>query len=594
MRDLYLIGVHESGEFVVLGAHNSDVEYRLPLDDRFREAARWERSAIEAAQRSSRVLRPAEVQSLLRAGYTAEETAERAGWTEEKVHKFESPVLAERYHVARLASQAHVRGHSFGQGIELRHLVEEYLGGLGADSSQVRWDSRRAADGAWMVEVQYTADHRLRTATWRFSRSTMTVDAADEDARAITEEPAPGHEADGREPERAPEHSAYSPARREERHESEREENLVTSLRERSAARSRRRAPSPSSPQPVGEPVLNPGRAGLGDEAAPERIPAQTGLATPLPSPAHPRNDVFDSRSDGDGAGGDTGDPDDEAREATGTDEQTGIDEQPSASTRSPEEGAAPTAPGTARTAHPEATAAEPSDLSAAAHTEVGGEDVRAAVVKDEDTGQAREDTEQASRDRAKEVGGAPAAEAVATPAASVAADQQAEQTEQTDGEATAAKSAPAPQADTTAKSAVAGESDTASPSPAQGDKTASRNRAGSRRRGAAKRATAPATSVGDEAAVGTPAPRKPAKATPPSTGAAPSATTRKPGNTKPAAPTPTESTSEESASGESAPESGQPQESPRRAAPKSRSSRGRASVPSWDDIMFGSKPGGD
>src|SRR6478609_5722566 len=103
MKDLRLIGVHEDGDHVLL----SDVEgqrYRAPLDEAMRAAARRDRPRLGQLQiEIDGGLRPRDVQSLIRSGLSTEEVADRAGWTVEKVQRFEGPVLAEREYIANQA-----------------------------------------------------------------------------------------------------------------------------------------------------------------------------------------------------------------------------------------------------------------------------------------------------------------------------------------------------------------------------------------------------------------------------------------------------------------------------------------------------------
>ncbi len=78
--------------------------YVVPLDESLR-GGRPQRPPEPAhpAGEAAEALRPAAVQALIRSGLSAEEVAERAGWTVEKVHRYEGPILAEREHVASLA-----------------------------------------------------------------------------------------------------------------------------------------------------------------------------------------------------------------------------------------------------------------------------------------------------------------------------------------------------------------------------------------------------------------------------------------------------------------------------------------------------------
>ena len=109
MQHLRLVGVHEDGLHLLL-ADDEGNRYRLPLDEALRAAARRDRPRLGQLQiEIEGGLRPSDVQALIRRGLSAEEVADRAGWTVEKVRRFEGPVLAEREHVAQVAQQVRRR-----------------------------------------------------------------------------------------------------------------------------------------------------------------------------------------------------------------------------------------------------------------------------------------------------------------------------------------------------------------------------------------------------------------------------------------------------------------------------------------------------
>src|SRR5664279_1517863 len=112
MQDLQLIGVHEDGEHLVLSGAD-DSRFLLPVDEALRAAIRRDRPHLGQQQiEADGGLRPRDVQALIRAGASSDEAATRAGWTVEKVHRYEGPILAEREHVAGLAQRARLRPHT--------------------------------------------------------------------------------------------------------------------------------------------------------------------------------------------------------------------------------------------------------------------------------------------------------------------------------------------------------------------------------------------------------------------------------------------------------------------------------------------------
>lgn len=185
MRDLHLIGVHEDGEHLLL-RDDAGEEFRLRLDHEVRTAARREHRPLHPGQSATVALGPREVQAMIRAGATAQETAERAGWTVDKVHKYDGPILAEREHIAVLAGNARLRGRGAEHVTTLRERIAERLTGRGADPESAVWDSWRSEDGQWTVELLFAAGGRRRTAAWRFNRSTVTVQPVDDEARWLS------------------------------------------------------------------------------------------------------------------------------------------------------------------------------------------------------------------------------------------------------------------------------------------------------------------------------------------------------------------------------------------------------------------------
>src|SRR5580765_1142794 len=135
MQDLRLVGVHEDGQQLL------------------RAAARRDRPRLGQLQiELDGGLRPREVQALIRAGLSAEEVADRAGWSVDKVRRYEGPVLAEREHVAELARAVRMRGHGRGTDEPLSTRVAHRLTGRGVDPASASWDAARDPEARWLSE----------------------------------------------------------------------------------------------------------------------------------------------------------------------------------------------------------------------------------------------------------------------------------------------------------------------------------------------------------------------------------------------------------------------------------------------------------
>ncbi|MGL4745222.1 MAG: septation protein SepH [Dermatophilaceae bacterium] len=190
MQDLRLIGVHEDGEHLLLSDPDGG-RFRLPLDDPLRAAARRDRARLGQLQiEIDGGLRPREVQSLIRRGLSTAEVAERAGWTIEKVRRFEGPVLAEREHVAMLARQCVVGTAPRGPAA-LEERVDERLRSRGVDLDHLEWDAARDEQGVWQVMMTFAAGGRRRTATWVYEPLAGSVSPADDEARWLGEDAGP-------------------------------------------------------------------------------------------------------------------------------------------------------------------------------------------------------------------------------------------------------------------------------------------------------------------------------------------------------------------------------------------------------------------
>ena len=290
MQDLRLIGVHEDGVHLLL-ADDEGNRFRIPLDDSLRAAVRRDRPRLGQLQLEIEGgLRPKDVQGMIRAGLTAEEVAERAGWTVEKVHRYEVPILAEREHVAGLARQVRLRGRgAAGGAATLGARVAERLRSRELDPDATRWDSRRTERGVWTVVVLFNAGGRQREAAWDFDPLSRTVVARDDEARWLSED----EDTQGPGPIPAPHLAALAGSRRVYDVEAEggisprprgttpssaEPVDLMQAIRERSARRVRHRK---------GRGADVPGMDAAPEDALPIEDLARTPSSDDLPPAAH-------------------------------------------------------------------------------------------------------------------------------------------------------------------------------------------------------------------------------------------------------------------------------------------------------------------
>jgi len=184
MQELRLVAVSEDGTYAILAVPGRGKRFSLTIDDRLRTVARGQFSRL--AQYEIEVenpLRPKEIQDRIRAGETADEIADAAGVPIERVRRFEGPVLAEREFRAQDAQRVTVRSQGdTGPGPRLGDIITERLTDAGASTEDVRWDSRKRADGNWQIELRFTIAGRPQLAEWVFDPRRRHVTPADDQA----------------------------------------------------------------------------------------------------------------------------------------------------------------------------------------------------------------------------------------------------------------------------------------------------------------------------------------------------------------------------------------------------------------------------
>lgn len=190
MQDLRLVGIHEDGEHLLLSDEDGQ-RFRVPVDAALREAVRRERPRGDGSPEGAEPepMRPRDVQSLIRSGASVDEVAERSGWDVEKVRRYEPPIRAERDYVASLARAVELRGRSHGEvAPTLGTRVIRRLTERGVDMERVSWDAWKDDETSWLVVALFPAGGRERRASWRFAPTDRTLIAADDEARWLGED----------------------------------------------------------------------------------------------------------------------------------------------------------------------------------------------------------------------------------------------------------------------------------------------------------------------------------------------------------------------------------------------------------------------
>lgn len=187
MEFLRLMGVGADGSVLIL-VGTEGKQFRLVVDDGLRTAVRNARVLPPAPHHTTLALPPREIQARLRAGASAETVATDAGIPVEKVRRYETPILAERAHVAGLAQQALVRRPASGTAATgtrtLAQILTDFIAEHGYHSDALQWDAWRREDGRWTVQVGLPHAPNQPT-SWTFEPPTRAVSPNNDMAREV-------------------------------------------------------------------------------------------------------------------------------------------------------------------------------------------------------------------------------------------------------------------------------------------------------------------------------------------------------------------------------------------------------------------------
>jgi hypothetical protein len=170
MRALRVVGLDESGEFVVCQDAERGERFHVPANEELEAAARGETPRIESGdEHQESPMRPREIQTRIRTGESVEQVAAAASMPVARVERFAYPVLLERSRTTELAQRAHPVREDGPDVSTLAEVIQHAFGARGQDYESANWDSWRGEDGRWVVQLNWRAGHSDNSAYWAYS-----------------------------------------------------------------------------------------------------------------------------------------------------------------------------------------------------------------------------------------------------------------------------------------------------------------------------------------------------------------------------------------------------------------------------------------
>ena len=194
MRTARPLGLSPDGRTLIVVTDGGE-ELAIPADERLKAALRNDRARIGQLEIDMEsALRPRDIQARIRSGESLEAVAQAAGVPIAKIEPFAGPVIAEREHIAGLAQTNPVR--RAGDAVahrSLRSVVSDRLLSHGVDIDDAEWDAWRNEDRRWTVRLSYELDSVEHQADFSYDQTGRFCTAANDDARWLTGEQPSSH-----------------------------------------------------------------------------------------------------------------------------------------------------------------------------------------------------------------------------------------------------------------------------------------------------------------------------------------------------------------------------------------------------------------
>ena len=190
MSELRLTGKTPDGLHLALTNTDGD-EFTLRISDTLRATVNQPRLTAVNSEDQSEEMSVKEIQRRLRNGESMESIAREGNISVDKVKRFAGPILQERLFIINMVHEISLRKESAREESEFLQVIEAKLSARGVDIDELAWQTWRASDGTWTIELIFPNRDGSGKAQWSFDQSKRTLAPLDDNGRWLLGEDAP-------------------------------------------------------------------------------------------------------------------------------------------------------------------------------------------------------------------------------------------------------------------------------------------------------------------------------------------------------------------------------------------------------------------
>ena len=190
MSELRLTGKSPDGLHLTLTNTDGD-EFTVRISDTLRATVNQPRLSAVNLDDQNDEMSVKEIQRRLRNGESMEAIAREGNIGVDKVKRFAGPILQERLFIINMVHEISLRKESAREETEFLQVIEAKLAARGVDIDELAWQTWRAIDGTWTIELIFPNRDGSGKAQWSFDQSKRTLAPLDDNGRWLLGEDAP-------------------------------------------------------------------------------------------------------------------------------------------------------------------------------------------------------------------------------------------------------------------------------------------------------------------------------------------------------------------------------------------------------------------